>query len=261
MPPLGRSVDAQQLDTPIDDPWLVPKPPPPKPKRRRGLWIALGVGGVLLLGSGATATALIITNESDGEPSASASATTALARDEVSRHSDVDRKQTQPEPKQPKEPPVQKTWRETREETIGALKVVDLGGDEQTLRGALIAQMKSAKAASKDVLVLVMADSCEPCKKLYESLKDPAMQEALTPVVLVRVNQLVFEKELSEMHYQTKAMPGLYLLSSDASPRDGILGNEWDDDIPANMAPVLKAFVRGEYKKRRHKFTPNGTVL
>lgn len=259
MPPLGRSLDAFAVDNPIDDPWLLPKPPPP-PKSRRGLWIGLGVGFAAAAGIAATVIALVVTHDSD-TTSASASATANLARDEVSRHSDVDKKQTQAVPTTPKEPPKASTWRETRTEMVGAVKMVDLGGDEPTLRGALQAQMKAAKADKKEVLVLVMADSCEPCKKLRESLTDATMQEALTPIVLVRVNALVFERELSEMNYQTKAMPGLYLLSSDASPRDGILGNEWDDDVPTNMAPVLKAFVLGKYKNRRHKFQLKGTVL
>ncbi|MFO0616382.1 MAG: hypothetical protein U0414_27570 [Polyangiaceae bacterium] len=259
MPSLGRSVDATANDTPIEDPWLLPKPPPPK-KSRRGLWISLIAGGVVLLGSGGAATALILTQGDTPEPKASA--TSNLARDEVAGHTDVDRKQTQAAPpasQKPQAPP--NSWRETRVEVVGSVKVVDLGGDEATLSGALQTQMKAAKADKKEVLVLVMADNCDPCKKLREALSDPAMQDALSPVVLVRVNALVFERELTTLHYRTAEKPGLYLLASDASPRDGILGNEWDEDTPANMAPVLKAFVRGKYSARRHKFTPNGTMM
>lgn len=259
MPSLGRSVDTSPLDTPIEDPWLLPKPPPPKP-RGRSLWAAFVAGGVVLLGGGATATALIVTQKTATAPSASAS--TVLARDEVSRHSDIDRKQTQAAPPpSAKAPPTPQTWRETRTETVGAIKIVDLGGDEPTLRGALQTQMKAAKADNKEVLVLVMADNCDPCKKLKEALSDPTMQDALSPVVVVRVNALVFERELMDMNFRTAERPGLYLLSSDGTPRDGITGAEWDEDIPANMAPVLKSFVRGKYKNRRHKFQLKGTVL
>lgn len=258
----GRSVDASPLDTPIEDPWLVPKPPPPK-KAGRAIWPALVAGGIVLGGGGLTAAGLILLQPATPEPPP-ASSGPVLARDEVSRHSDVDKKQTQATP-QPsaKAPPTPQTWRETREETVGALRVVDLGGDEPTLRGALQDQMKKAKAEKKEVLVLVMADNCDPCKKLKEALPEAAMQEALSPVVLVRVNALVFERELQDMNFRTNEKPGLYLLSSDGTPRDGITGAEWDDDTVANMSPVLKNFVRGTYpnKTRRHKFTLKGTVL
>ena len=48
-----------------------------------------------------------------------------------------------------------------------------------------------------------------------------------------------------------KAIPGFFLLSPDLSPKDAINGGEWDDDIPPNIAPVLGAFMRGKYAKRR----------
>lgn len=258
----GRSVDASPLDSPIEDPWLVPKPPPPK-KAGRAIWPALVAGGVVLGGGGLTAGGILLFHPGAPEPIAAPSGSgPVLARDEVSRHSDVDKKQTQAAP-QPsvKAPPQPQSWRETREETVGTLRVVDLGGDEPTLRGALQEQMKKAKAENKEVLVLVMADNCDPCKKLKEALPDAAMQDALSPVVLVRVNALVFERELQDMFFRTAEKPGLYLLSSDGTPRDGITGAEWDDDTVANMSPVLKQFVRGKYKTRRHKFTLKGTVL
>ncbi len=40
-------------------------------------------------------------------------------------------------------------------------------------------------------------------------------------------------------------------LGVNLTPRDGIDGGEWDDDIAQNIAPVLGAFVRGKYPARR----------
>ena len=82
------------------------------------------------------------------------------------------------------------------------------------------------------------------------------MQTALTKVRLVRVDIEVFRDDLEAMKVPRKYIPGFYLLSLDLTPRDGINGGEWEEDIPPNIAPVLGAFVRGKYTARKQVWQP-----
>jgi len=107
-------------------------------------------------------------------------------------------------------------------------------------------------------------EGCEPCNGVMQSLADPKMQTALEKIRIVRVDVAVFGQELGQMHYEIDKIPGFFLVTPDGSPRDGINGGEWGQDVAANIAPVMGPFVRGEYKHRKqpfHPIRPNGQFL
>jgi hypothetical protein len=60
---------------------------------------------------------------------------------------------------------------------------------------------------------------------------------------------------------QTNAIPYFYKIDSAAHATDSISGDEWDENTPANEAPVLGAFAKGTLKKRRHPSPASGTAL
>jgi hypothetical protein len=82
------------------------------------------------------------------------------------------------------------------------------------------------------------------------------MQTALAGVRLVRVDGILFHEDLDALRVPHDDIPGFFLLAPDLTPRDGIDGGEWGDDIAPNIAPVLGAFVRGKYAVRRSPWTP-----
>ena len=88
------------------------------------------------------------------------------------------------------------------------------------------------------------------------SLSEPLMQTALAGVRLVRVDVDAFADDLDALRIQHERLPGFFLLALDLSPRDAIDGGEWDEDVAANIAPPLGAFVRGKYRVRRQPFHP-----
>jgi hypothetical protein len=47
------------------------------------------------------------------------------------------------------------------------------------------------------------------------------------------------------------AFPAFVLLGRDGHAADYLHDGEWDDDVPENIAPVLKSFVEGTYSRRR----------
>jgi len=106
------------------------------------------------------------------------------------------------------------------------------------------------------VLVMTTGAGCAPCRSVEQALSDPLMQSALSAVRLVRVDSELFHEDLVALRIPHDRLPGFFLLSPDLTPRDGIDGGEWDDDIPANVAPVLGAFVRGKLTDRRARWRP-----
>ncbi|MEO8874977.1 MAG: hypothetical protein ABI461_05270, partial [Polyangiaceae bacterium] len=69
-----------------------------------------------------------------------------------------------------------------------------------------------------------------------------------------------FGSELAALKMETNAIPFFFKIDSAAHATDAISGDEWDENIATNEAPVLGAFAKGTLKKRRHP-SPLGTSL
>lgn len=141
----------------------------------------------------------------------------------------------------------------TRASTLGAIEVVELGLSSGEFPSSLREQLRLARSASRTMLVLVTEErDCATCRGVDDAFEDARLQEALATVRLVRVARSAFKEELAALRLQTDVYPMFLLLRDDLSLLDAIHGGEWDADIPANIAPVLGAFVRGQYRERRH---------
>jgi hypothetical protein len=144
----------------------------------------------------------------------------------------------------------------TRVTREGRITVVDLGKATPSLNDELAKQRAEASAAGEMPVVMTTAGRCDPCRGVDRSLADPLMQTALARVRLIRVDATTFQEDLATLRMPSSRVPGFYLLAPDLTPRDGIDGGEWDDDVASNIAPVLGAFVRGKYSARRQPWTP-----
>jgi hypothetical protein len=152
----------------------------------------------------------------------------------------------------------------TRVVMVGKVPVVDIGVDEPSLSAAFLREAETARRDGKEILVMLGRSGCAPCDGMMRSLEDPLMQDALSGTRLVRVDIQVFSEDLTKLSYPTARIPGFFLVRNDAMPRDGIDGGEWGDDIATNIAPVLKPFTRGTFKKRKREWRPlpmSGTFL
>jgi hypothetical protein len=152
--------------------------------------------------------------------------------------------------------------------TVGGITVVDVALGVASLSNELRHQHAEATAHGERLLLETTssASSCAPCQGMAAALSDPRMQTALDHVRLVRVEREPFEEDLTELEIPSKPFPGFFLLDSNLRVTDGINHGEWEDDIAANIAPVLGPFVRGLYNgKRRSPWKklprPGGTVL
>lgn len=143
--------------------------------------------------------------------------------------------------------------------SYGTLDVVDL---ESTgaLKPQLAAISKAAAGKNRTVILQTYVRSSKECAEVADALPDPRMQRALANVTLVRVDIDTFESELRAMRVDTDAVPFFYKLDASARATDAISADEWEANIPENMAPVLGDFARGTLRSRRSP-SPVGTAL
>ena len=146
--------------------------------------------------------------------------------------------------------------RTTKLKREGNVTVVDIGVSASSLSEELAKQRAEASGAGETMVVMTTAARCDPCRGVDQSIRDPLLQTALAKIRLVRVDIEVFREDLDALRIPHSRFPGFFLLAPDLTPRDGIDGGEWDDDIPRNIAPVLGAFVRGRYATRRKDWQP-----
>ncbi|MCL2450977.1 MAG: hypothetical protein FWD17_18690, partial [Polyangiaceae bacterium] len=118
----------------------------------------------------------------------------------------------------------------------------------------------AAEAAGESVLVETTAPECEACAEIETAMLDPQAREALARVRIVGVDVGEFHSELGRLRMDETTAPWFYLLDTHGEPRDAISADEWDDNDAAQIAPVLRAFVRGRLQSRRHSWH-GGTTL
>jgi thiol-disulfide isomerase/thioredoxin len=141
----------------------------------------------------------------------------------------------------------------------GTIKVVSLGGG-RPLQDQLTDLRTSEIADGRTLIVQTTAGWCSACKEIASTIDDPLLQRALANVTLVEVDTDEFGAELGALKMETDAIPYFFKIDSSARATDAISGDEWDENTPANEAPVLGAFAKGTLKKRRHP-NPVGTSL
>lgn len=135
---------------------------------------------------------------------------------------------------------------------IGKIAIVEASPGGDTLQVQLQSQLEeSAKAGERLVLWTVTAD-CEPCEAVTRALSDARMQRALTKVRLIRADAASFPRELRLLGIPGEQVPGFTLLDARGRVLDHIHDDEWDADIPANIAPILDKFLRRSLTDRRH---------
>jgi hypothetical protein len=141
--------------------------------------------------------------------------------------------------------------RDTRATDLGGVTVVDPGLGDSGLLALIAAERDAAKARDQKLVLFTVSPECAPCLGVAASLRDRRMQGALDGVRLLRLDVREFAPELERLGVPIETIPGFVLLGPDLRPRDFVDGGEWDEDVPANIAPVLGPFVRGTYAKRR----------
>ena len=143
--------------------------------------------------------------------------------------------------------------------SYGALEVVDVD-DARPLRVQLGDVAKAASAKNRTLILQTYVRTSPECAEVAAALPDARMHRALANVTLVRVDVDAFENELRAMRIETDTVPWFYKLDAATRPLDAISADEWDENVPENMAPILSSFAHGTLGARRTP-APLGTAL
>ena len=116
---------------------------------------------------------------------------------------------------------------------------------KQPLAESLAAFARDAKAAGLKPFAYLHASWCGPCKAIEKThAADAQMTDAFkgTAIALIDIDA-ADAKALSAQGLDTQAIPVFFRLDASGKPTgDRIDGGAWGDNVPANMAPPLKAF-------------------
>jgi Domain of unknown function (DUF4190) len=137
---------------------------------------------------------------------------------------------------------------------IGKIAIIE-AKESAALEQQLLAQLSESAKSGERVVLWTVTSPCEPCAAVGRALPDARMQRALSGVRLVRADAHAFARDLQKLGVPTEFVPGFTLLDGRAYPIDHIYGGEWDDDIPANIAPILDKFVKRKLLARRHQWS------
>ncbi|MFO7180431.1 MAG: DUF4190 domain-containing protein [Pseudomonadota bacterium] len=151
------------------------------------------------------------------------------------------------------------------ERRVGSITLVQIGSESGPLRAVLDAEWRKARASGAPAVAFIVTSDCPPCAAVRASLRDQRLQDALGATRLLELDAYQFGTELELLGIPTEAVPGFALLTEGARPVDYLHGGEWDADIPENIAPVLRDFVRGTRRARRYPWRgiprPDETTL
>ncbi len=146
--------------------------------------------------------------------------------------------------------------------TVGSIHVIDIDPNARAgFHQQLASELRRASSAHQTVVVMTTAKWCSVCKEIQASLPDAQMQAALGNVDLVRVDVDDFDEELESAGMLERTLPWFYKIDATLHPVDAISAGEWDDNVPQNMAPVLKSVLAGTLRARRDPLGKGGTLL
>ena len=132
--------------------------------------------------------------------------------------------------------------------------VLELHPSTGSLQTQLATQAVAAHRSGETLLVETTAQRCVPCAEVATAASDSQVLQALKKVRFVRVDVGEFRDELKGLRMSEPAVPWFYLIDVRGRPSDAISADEWDENEPGNIAPVLSAFVRGTLRSRRQSW-------
>ena len=102
---------------------------------------------------------------------------------------------------------------------------------------------EQALADGRKPFVYFSATWCPPCQVIKKTIDDPLMVDAFSGTYIIQVDIDDWEDEISESDFWVWSIPAFDEVDEFGRPTGyAIDGGEWEEDIPENIAPVLKEY-------------------
>ena len=131
--------------------------------------------------------------------------------------------------------------------TPDQFSVIVIEGGNAKLKDILQAEAVKAAALGRDPYIEFYADWCPPCNAIKKTLDDPLMVEVFAGTYIIKLDTDVWGDKLSGLGLYVPGIPAFYELDENGTPTGRMItGAAWGEDIPANIAPPMKAFFEGK---------------
>lgn len=110
--------------------------------------------------------------------------------------------------------------------------------------------LRSAAPAPRVPVVYFYADWCGPCRRFRAALPSPQVDAALRQATLIKVN-VASCQELAA-YYGVTAVPTFVKVDRQGKPLATITSAEWDEDSPAEIAPIRARLVSSTAYELKH---------
>jgi thiol-disulfide isomerase/thioredoxin len=115
------------------------------------------------------------------------------------------------------------------------------------LLNVMESHVSKANELNQDLYIQITATWCGPCKRLQASMPHKLMQEAFTGTYVVKLDADEWKEDFASINITIKAVPTFYLITDNGKASNyTVNGGAWAEDIPKNMAPVLKAYFKNQ---------------
>lgn len=137
--------------------------------------------------------------------------------------------------------------------STGKVHVIQLRKADGPLAAQLASQASSAKSTGNRVMAMTVAPDCKACTEIQATFPDFTMGLTLEKVTVARVDVTEFGAELGPAGMaKGKDLPWFFLVDDAGKVTDAMSADEWDDNRPENISPVMDQFLDGTLMKK-HK--------
>ena len=129
-------------------------------------------------------------------------------------------------------------------EAVPGVTMHELKPGSGELPALIAAEVNQARAQHLRPVVYVSATWCGPCNALKHSLGDPKMVDAFSGSYVIKLDLDAWDAPLKAAGFPVDSVPVFFQLDASGKPTGkNLTGAAWSDDVPANMAPPIKAFL------------------